>query len=242
MLWLWCKGKLWPVRYLAVIILIAGPLYQLTAPTVETLQRHDLLQSQIVILQAEVDQLTASLKRYENNSATRYGWKGSIDNIASALPSARENLLMAEEALSILGPMWRHYIVTVMMLAVLIIVMIAQINAVTDMRNGTITKTVTETVMACNGVTEAVTKQVRPETIQQRPDDFESYVTAVSEEIKKRTPEFGSWAKLAKHYGIRPADITAVMNHGERIRVGGEVVSVNGLRKMLLAFGIEGIF
>ena len=70
MIWFWYENKrrLQVFKYLAAFLLIAGPWYQITAPTFESLQDVAVMQAEIETAQDAVTQYSRSLKRYEDNS------------------------------------------------------------------------------------------------------------------------------------------------------------------------------
>ena len=126
---------------------------------------------------------------------------------------------------------WRSRVVAGLQAAALLIVLTAQLAAVTSLRsrNGSTVPIRNETKR-----NDTPKRNVAPE---QSTDDFDASVETVAAEIRSLIPSFGSQTKLAKHYGIRPANITAVLNHKERKETGGEIISAGGLAKIVEAMG-----
>jgi len=227
MLWLWYQKRLFPVRIVAALILIAGPWYVLTSPAIEQLQEKSRIEEKVSALQEEVDQLRASLIRYEENSGQRTGWAGRIDRAQRALDEAREKLETAKDEAAACGVDWRLHMVAGMQAAVLLIVMTTQLLAVGKLRNYEITESVSEKLKAPS--------KLRQEPKQARtPMDYDSAIKAVKLAISNKLPDFEGKAKaLAEHYGFRPADVSMVFNHEERKRSGKETISKKALKNMV---------
>ena len=233
MLWFWYENKrrLQVFKYLAAFLLIAGPWYQITAPTFDSLQSVTVIQAEVEAAQGRVTQLSTSLDRYEIRSDKRSGWAGRIDKTQRSLEEGRAKLsgLRSKEAKK--ETPWRSRAVAGMQAAALLIVLTAQLAAVTSLRsrNGSTVPIRNETKR-----NDTPKRNVAPE---QSTDDFDASVETVAAEIRSLIPSFGSQTKLAKHYGIRPANITAVLNHKERKETGGEIISAGGLAKIVEAMG-----
>jgi hypothetical protein len=234
MLWFWFEGRRWSwlIKYIAALLLVAGPWYQITGPTVESLYRFTVTQAKIETAQERVAQLSASLIRYETNSAGRTGWARRIDKTQTRLDEARERRASLQTQVAEYGAEWRGYAVVGMQALALLVILTAQLAAVTSLRNR-------------NGVT--VTKRNTPKrngtvkrnVISERtPEGFDEKVESMADTIRFRLSDFGSQAKMAKQLDIRPANITAVLNHKERKESGGETISPTGLEKIVDALGI----
>lgn len=232
MLFFWYENKrrLQIFKYLAAFLLIAGPWYQITAPTFENLNSATVMQAEIETAQDTVTQLSISLDRYELRSDKRSGWAGRIDKTQTKLEEARAYLsILRGKGAEEVAP-WRSRAVAGMQAAALLIVLTSQLAAVTSLRfrNGTtVTKTVTP---KRKGNRNVVTEQI--------PEDYEATVMAVATEIKKQIKEFSSQAKLCRQIGLRPEYVTAVMNHEEKKKTGGAITS-NSLKKLVDALGVE---
>lgn len=232
MLWFWydCRNRLIEFcKYLAAFLLIAGPAYQITAPTFENLNSVTVIQADIETAQDAVTQYSVSLKRYEDNSVKFREWGGRIDRATVNLKEARAHLtILRAKGIKHDGP-WRSRAVAGMETLTLLIVLTAQLAAVTALRsrNGS---TVMKTVTVKRNVTRnAATKQ--------NPEDYEETVTAVAAEITRRVEDLGSQAKLCRQTGLRPEYVTAVMNHEEKKKTGG-AITTNGLKKVADALGV----
>ena len=233
MLFFWYENKrrLQVFKYLAAFLLIAGSWYQITAPTFKDLSSSADIQADIETAQDTVTQYATSLKRYEDNSVKFREWGGRIDRATANLKEARAHLstLRAKGAKEV-AP-WRSRAVAGMQAAALFIVLTAQLVAVTVLRSRNET-TVTKTVTAKRNVT-------RNAVTEQKPEDYEETVLAVADKIRRKVKEFGSQAKLCKEFGLRPADVTAVLNHNEKKEAGVGMVSPKVLQKMIGVLGVE---
>lgn len=93
-LWCWSHPRL-SVRSLgavATLLVLAGPLYQVSAPLVEEHMSVNKTAQQRKDLQAEITGLEASLNTYLANSEKRVGWAGRIDEAQAQLTAARSDL------------------------------------------------------------------------------------------------------------------------------------------------------
>ena len=133
MLCLWYDRKHRFLKYIAAVILIAGPWYQMTSPAIQTIQKTNAIEIEIEIETQRLDQLSKSITIYENNSVTKWGWAGRIDRTQKAKDelSARINELHAE--LSKQNSTWREYMVTGVQSAALLIILMAQLSAVSNL-------------------------------------------------------------------------------------------------------------
>lgn len=232
MLWFWYENKrrLQVFKYLAAFLLIAGPWYQITAPTFESLTSVTVMQAEVETAQDRVAQLSISLDRYEKRSDKRSGWAGRIDKTQAKLEDARAKLSTLRDKGAKKEAPWRSRTVAAMQALALFIILTAQLAAVTNLRsrNGS---TVTKTVTAKRNVTR---NAVITEHTTER---YEETVKAVAEEITRQVEELGSQAKLCRQTGLRPEYVTAVMNHEEKKKTGG-AITPTGLKKVADALGM----
>lgn len=211
MLFMWYAQRHWFLRvakYAAALLLIAGPWYQITVPVFESLQTVTVLHDKAALIGADVARLERSLASDEKNSNKRLGWRKTIKAARAEIKAKRAAQYFLLDDKATLPPAWRPLMVAVMQALALLIVLTAQLAAVTGLRNGYATPTVTKTVKGRN-----VTKR---NDAPGPSEDFDASVEAVAAEITRRLPEFGSQAKMCKALNLRPANITAVLNHKER--------------------------
>jgi hypothetical protein len=236
MLWFWYENKrrLKVFKYLAAFLLIAGPWYQITAPTFENLNSVKVMQAEIETAQDAVTQLSTSLDRYEKRSDKRSGWAGRIDKTQAQLQEARTYLSILRGKGVNHDASWRSSAVAGMQAAALLIILTAQLAAVTSLRCRNVT-TATKTVTAKRNVTR--NGNGHTVTVEPLPERYEETVATVAAEITSRVAEFGSQAKLCRQTGLRPEYVTAVMNHEEKKKTGG-AITPNGLKKVADALGV----
>ncbi len=232
MLWFWYDSRnrfIEFCKYLSAFLLIAGPWYQITAPTFQNLSSMTVIQADIKMAQDAVTQYSRSLKRYEDNSVKFREWGGRIDRATANLKEARAHLsTLRAKGVKKEAP-WRSRAVAGMQAAVLFLMLTAQLTAVTYLRSRNVT-TVTEAVTPKrNGKRNAVTEQP--------PERYEETVKAVAEEITRQVEELGSRAEICRQTGLRPEYVTAVMNHEEKKKSGG-AITPNGLKKVVDALGM----
>lgn len=134
MLWLWYKNQLVVARILAAALLIAGPWYTLTAPTISTLEQVLVTQQKIESVEYRLEQKTKSLERYDNNSDKRSGWSNRIDRIQSDIDRLDTKLEVLRDKELGTGVTWRLYMVASMQATILLIVLMTQLRAVSMLR------------------------------------------------------------------------------------------------------------
>ncbi len=102
-LWLWFRpGHRWwrPMAMVATLLLLAGPLHQVSDPLVRDLANlrdaDPALASQVTVLQGQIAEAKQSLDRYQTLSlAGRFGWQGKIDEVETRLAAFRASLAQA---------------------------------------------------------------------------------------------------------------------------------------------------
>lgn len=97
-LWLWFQRRFFTraLGALATVLLLAGPLYALSAPVLAEWQmltgRAQSDRAEAALLSGEIASLEKSLAIYLDNSKTRLGWFGSITESEQALQTRRARL------------------------------------------------------------------------------------------------------------------------------------------------------
>ncbi|MDH5785353.1 MAG: hypothetical protein OEZ16_07060 [Chromatiales bacterium] len=93
-LWCWSHPR-FSIRSLgavATVLVLAGPLYQVSAPLVEEHVSVDKSAEQRTVITAEVAALEQALNTFLSNSEKRIGWSGRIDSTQQQLTAARAEL------------------------------------------------------------------------------------------------------------------------------------------------------
>lgn len=226
-LWLWWQRR-FALAVLASGLLIAGPFHQLSAPALDALRATEAAGRMVTIEQAEIAQLEASLGRFEQNSAARLGWAERIDRTQAELGEARARLRAQVEAQA-QGADWRALAVVGMQGLALLVVMVTQVLAVTGLRP------VAVPLPAPQG--EAIDRPRLDELgikgLVGGPNEIDAMAVHVAHRLEAdRKSRRESQAALARRLGVRPADVSMLLNHEARRNAGRETVSTAALRKL----------
>jgi hypothetical protein len=105
-LWCWSHHRAairWGLGAVATVLVLAGPLYQVAEPLVAERAGVEQSAEQRAVLAAEIAGLERALATYLDNSQSRVGWAGRIDDTQAQLTAARAELrgLTASEPLRI---------------------------------------------------------------------------------------------------------------------------------------------
>lgn len=225
-LWFWWRRRT-VLAVLASVLLVAGPLHELSAPVLDSISQGDERAHLIELTRDEIAQLTASIEQYETNSGTRTGWSGRIDRTQSALDASRAKLaeLMAQDGAYL---EWRNQAIIGVQVLVLLVVLTGQVQAVMSLRLDKPTPR------------QPGTRQpyrIKPADMVNLPlvdtRDFDQRVSDVVARMRELLPRFANRQRqLADHFGFRPADVSMVMNHAARKAEGREIVSDRALSRM----------
>jgi hypothetical protein len=228
--WFWFQRKTL-LAITASLLLVCGPLHELSSPVFSKLQNDENRVQLIEINQTEIKQLTASIKQYQDNSSSRVGWSGRIDRTQTALDNARGEIkqLMSHSIDSIA---WRHHAIIAVQILVLLIVMTGQIQAIISLRRNPsqlpINRKLKQAVIVA-----AVPKLKKAGALVTKTDVFAARVSQLIIAINILLPTFNGRQKaLAEFYEFRPADVSMVMNHLSRIDQGKEVIADKALARM----------
>ena len=94
-LWCWSHPRFavrWGMGAVATVLVLAGPLYQVSAPLVAEHMQVDTTAQERTVLQTEIAGLESALATYLANSERRVGWAGRIDDTQAKLDAARAEL------------------------------------------------------------------------------------------------------------------------------------------------------
>lgn len=250
MLCLWYDRKHRFLKYIAAAILIAGPWYQMTSPAIHNIQNTNAIEIEIEIETQRLDQLSKSIMIYENNSITKWGWAGRIDRTQKAKDELSARITELHSELSKQNATWREYMVAGVQSAALLIILIAQLSAVSNL--GT-----RQTEGKKPSEPKRKTKQIEP-VLQRHAseiskasakdfdsisisnfDDFDVMVETVAAEIIIELSKHNSQKALAETLGIDQKSISLILNHKKRKLSGTERISSNALNKVLKALEIH---
>jgi len=204
-----------PLRWMAAILLIAGPWYVLTAPAIETLSRNFEIRKELAYAEKKVERLTNSLEDYETNSLKRLKWAGRIDRTTKKLEAAEKERDAKLAAAKGIGFDWRLHVAAGVEGFVLFIVITTQLIAVGMLRKW---KYLEE---KSKNLSTKISKKVErnfenpaPEKSKSFEMDFEKMVYHVSKNLKALLKQPGiTGAVLAEKYGFSQKNISLVINY-----------------------------
>ncbi|MFP4131285.1 MAG: hypothetical protein ACLFVF_04110, partial [Thiohalospira sp.] len=135
-LWLWWRrGIIRALALLASLLVMAGPVYHVSAPLVEELHQgahaDDTREARLDALDQRIEAQKAALERFLENSENRAGWLPAIEDARAELADARqakaELMSEAENA----GMAWREQAIIVMQAVALMLFQVVGVLAVT---------------------------------------------------------------------------------------------------------------
>lgn len=255
-LWLWWQRR----SFLAVVasaLLVGGPLFQLSQPVMETMASTNVNQAMVASYKQEINQLNNSLSRYDENSAKRLGWSSRIDKAQEKLSHARNKLRELLSVKTSETPL-RLYMIVLMQALALIIIMRAQIIAITTLplisaEPSSIEKyaiKVDKAIKAGQKIESKrhLSKQTKDEPPRKNPKpdadtqtepknnettDFDERVIKVATWIRENVKNYeGKQRAMADDIDVRPADLSLILNHTDRKERGSELISEPKLLKI----------
>jgi len=236
MLCLWYDRKHRFLKYIAALILIAGPWYQMTSPAVRNIQSTNAIETEIEIKIQRLDQLSKSMTIYENNSITIRGWAGRIDRTQKAKDKLSARINELHSTLSKQNSAWREYMVTGVQSAALLIILIAQLSAVSNLATRQTIRTIkpeSSISTASKSKHHKVTTKFLDEIAISNFENFDKKVEITATEIRAELPKHNSQKALAQTLGIDQKSISLILNHKKRKLSGTECISSNALNKAL---------
>ncbi len=241
MLCLWYDRQHRFLKYIAAVILIAGPWYQMTSPAIQNIQKTNAIKIEIEIETQRLDQLSKSLNTYQANSRERLGWRDEIRETESAINELSPRIKEIHTELSKQNSTWREYMVTGVQSAALLIILMAQLSAVSNLG-------IRQSEIKKPSKPKQKTKQ-RPvsEISKTSPEDFDSISTSNFDNfgetvkttagmIRAELSNHDSQKALADCLGIGQKSISLILNHKKRKSDGVETISANALNKVLKGF------
>ena len=144
-LWLWSQRSFWKnaIAFLATLLVLAGPLYQVSKPAFAMLHQAEtqsgLLAERKALLLADKQQLTVDLSTYNENSKHRAGWAGLIATTKSDLKTVNARLNELSQRQQQAPPMTWQALTVIAMQAIAMVIF--QMVIVFSIRNLTTDKT-----------------------------------------------------------------------------------------------------
>lgn len=236
MLCLWYDRKHRFLKYIAALILIAGPWYQMTSPTIRNIQIINEIEIEIEIDIQRLDQLSKSLATYQANSRQRLGWRDEIRETESAINELSPQIKELHSKLSKQNSSWREYMVTGVQSAALLIILVAQLSAVSNLGNQQISDK-TKPGKTIHSISKP--KRLMPEISGSNFEDFNKKVAIVATEITLELSNYNSQKSLSEALDIGQKSISLILNHEKRKLSGTECISLNALNKVMRALEIH---
>ena len=241
MLCLWYYKKHYSLRYIAAIVLIAGPWYQMTSPAILSIQTTNSIETEIEIETERFDQLSKSLSLYESNSATIRGWAGRIDRTQKSKDKLSAQIKKLHSDLSKRNSQWREYMVTAVQSAALLIILTAQLSAISNrgIKQPAQMKSPAPAIHPKSqpkhpaAEISKVTTRFLDEISTSNFEDFDKTVETVAAAIIQELPNHDSQKALAETLGTGQKSISLILNHEKRKLSGTERISSNALNKVV---------
>jgi hypothetical protein len=220
--WLWWHKKT-VLAFIASSLLMAGPLYSLSAPVYEGKQTEVAIaashQQQVDLSRASITALKQSLTSYQQNSLSRVGWATRIDETRNALQAETanlKNLINAGPKLKKTQMPWLLIAIEVLGLAVLLLTQVL-------------------TIQALRGIS---VKSKQPETAEDSRHVYSELAPALSSRLSDTLSAEGlSQAEWARRNGVSTKSVSMLINHEKRSEAGKECISKNELSGILNALG-----
>lgn len=237
-LWLWYQGNRRALAIVASCLLLAGPMYQITAPLfaqsnhraiTETtrLQQLDLLRQQIATLQ----QAHASALR---NSEARPGWLNEIQSTRADLIRAQGELatLTAAQQPDNRAALWTKTIMQAFALLTLWLASISAINTLTQSRQppATATPAPRARITHIKHPTSAATPPTDPRSALAK-----QITTALDAHITARGISQNQWADANN---VPRKQLSLIRNHDDRASQGTELASIKKMEQIAALLGI----
>ena len=239
MLCLWYDRKHRFLKYIAAAILIAGPWYQMTSPAILSIQTTNSIETEIEIEIERFDQISKSLALYESNSATKWGWAGRIDRTQKTKDELSAQIKELHSELSKRNSQWREYMVTAVQSLALLIILTAQLSAVSNIgiKQPARIKSHIPAIRPKAKRSAAEISKAVPDNFTEistsKCEDFDKKVEIIATAIRAELPNHDSQKALADRLGIGQKTISLILNHKKRKNVGTELISSNALNKTL---------
>ena len=243
MLCLWYDQKHRFLKYIAALILIAGPWYQMTSPAIQNIQNINAITTEIEIETQRLDQLSKSLDTYQDNSRDRLGWRDEIRETESSINKLSPRINKLHFQISKQNSAWREWMVTGVQSAALLIILIAQLSAVSNLgtrqstgttKSEPIIRTPSKSKRSTPAISKLFSKDFEEISIS-RFEDFDRTVETAATEITTELSKHDSQKALAQTLGIDQKSISLILNHKKRKLSGTERISSNALNKVLKA-------
>lgn len=228
-LWLWWQpgAGTRALGLVASLLLLAGPLHQVTAPIAEA-GRTDTARAETVgTLRAEIAQLEQSLGTFLDNSASRTGWAGRIDRTQQDLAAARERLRRELQQSAGAAVSWQRLAVVAMQAIALVLFQVTAVMALTRLAGEH------RRLREPRPETSPQPRKQPPETLETAPTDGETRVETINRRLDEELQRTGlSQRAWGEQYGFKPRDLSLVRNHARLQQEGKRTAPAAVLDKL----------
>jgi hypothetical protein len=212
--WLWWHKKT-VLAFIASSLLMAGPLYSLSAPVYEGKQSEVAIaashQQQLDLSRASITSLNQSLISYQKNSLSRVGWASRIDETRNELQveiAILKKLINEVPKLKQTPMPWLVIAIEVLGLAVLLLTQVITIQALRVIS----------------------VKSKQPETAENSRHGYSDLASALSSRLSDVLNAEGlSQAEWARRNRVSTKTVSMLINHQKRSEAGKECISKNEL-------------
>jgi hypothetical protein len=217
----------------------------MTSPAIQNIQKTNAIETEIEIETQRLDQLSKSMMIYQNNSVTKWGWAGRIDRTQKAKDELSARITELHSELSKQNATWREYMVTGVQSAALLIILIAQLSAVSNLgtrqteSNKSSEPKRKPKQNPASGISKASPEDFDSISISNF-EDFDETVETTAGMIRAELSNHDNQKALADCLGIGQKSISLILNHKKRKNEAVETISANALNKVLKAFEVHG--
>lgn len=231
-LWLWWQRSTWwrGVGFVASILLLGGPLYQISSPLFHA---SDLIGN----VETEISSLESTLETARNNSRERLGWLTTIQSTETKLEAARDK----REALMIKHPstgLWAVLVVVMQALA-LIVIWLVSVSAISRIskspkKDGNAFPSDVYVEMEVeSGMETSCAEEETMEIIQ----DLIPIINARLDAVLQRTGlTQGAWAD---EHNFNRRDLSFIRKHFERERNRERIASDAVIHRLAKTLGVK---
>ncbi len=229
-LWLWYERHTRPLAFIATLLVLSGPLYQVSAPLVKAIAENATESAsepqRVALLREAIAQDEASLQTFLENSQARSGWLPAIEAARASLDEKREQLreLLTRSAETL---PWQQVAVIVLQAVALVLIQISNVLAITalsrlwmETANTTAWKRTRKTPPENRPKTDnrsaGTRKRGQTEEATEEPP-----VTHIQSALRSLLEANGLSARaFAKQNGFSPRDLSLVLHDQENRKAG----------------------
>jgi len=238
-LWLWYQPSIVKraLGLVASILLLAGPLHQVSMPIVSAMEnaRHSdtARVAQISIIQEEISSLERSLEVFRRNSESRTGWLNAIQQNEQRLGEAHKTLksLLATPRQAAMD--WSQQGAILMQGVALVLFQVTAILVITSLSRNFNQQnpgnTHVETLEATHAVSSTSTDGDETQHLRRDTMDVAILATRLGEYLSRKNL---TAKEFSTQHMLNPRDISLIRNHVRRKAAGKQVAPPGAIRKI----------